>query len=185
MGGQDLPCAEHQRVSCQPGKKVTSWFDIKALPMNLARSDDGAGQADAIARILRFVDDAIASGIDARRIVLGGHSQGGAVALAATLQARVGIGACVVSSGWAMSAQRLQDCAATCAAATGGTRFLICHGDEDGTVLLECGEHVADLLRNGGCDVRFEVLVGMGHAGSKEEVELLRDFLSGVLMETY
>jgi len=141
--------------------------------MNVTRSDPGTGQRESIEKVLRLIDDAVASGIPPSRIVIGGHSQGGALALAAALQSSVPISGCIVLSGWALPSQDLARHAKSSAAASGGTRFLVCHGDEDCTVHLECGKHVAELLQQNGCIVEnsdCEVFAGLGHNGCREDV---------------
>lgn len=182
-----LPCAPMQFLS-RAGKRTTSWFDIKSLPMKVASADPGTGQRASIERVLRMIDSAVKAGIPPSRIVVGGHSQGGALALAAVLQATVPIAACVVYSGWALPSQNLGTLIASSRAVIGGTRFLVSHGDQDSTVLPECGTNVARLLEEGGCscgdtlDVR--VFRGMGHCTrgvESEEMDMLLDFFTRVL----
>merc|ERR1719461_1610573 len=127
-------------------KKMTSWFDIKRLPMTLSTPDLGTGQLEPIELVLRLIDAAMAKGIQPSRIVVGGHSQGGAIALAATLKAVVPIAGCVVFSSWVLPSQNLSAHVKSSAAVIGGTRFLVSHGEQDTTVLPECGENVANLL---------------------------------------
>merc|ERR1719242_703180 len=103
-----------------------SWFDIKRFPMILSTPDLGTGQMESIERVLGLIDAAIARGIQPSRIVVGGHSQGGAVALAATVKAVVPIAGCVVFSSWVLPSQNLSACVSSSAAISGGTHFLVC-----------------------------------------------------------
>lgn len=178
-----LPCAPLQRVSACT-KVTTSWFDVQGLPMTMGRPDPGTGQRESIDRALRYINNAVASGIPPSHIAIGGHSQGGALALAAALQSSLPVAGCVVLSGWVLPSQDLASCAASSAAASGGTRFLVCHGDKDCTVHLECGEHAAELLQKNGCVVEnshCEVFSGMGHNGCREDVlRSIQNFLNGI-----
>lgn len=126
------------------------------------------------------MDAAVAAGIAPSRIVIGGHSQGGALALATTLHAKFPVAGCVMLSGWALPSQNLAELMKSSAAASGGTEFLVVHGDQDSTVLPECGDHVAKLLQDGGCPVEHKVVEGMGHSTRgtmSEEVSMLVEFL--------
>ena len=86
--------------------------------------------------IHKLIDDAIASGVTSDKIVLGGFSQGGAMALLATYTCPHHLGGCVCFSGWpalsgadgALRAQLKRGKYAT-------TPALVCHGTADGVVL--------------------------------------------------
>jgi len=182
-----LPCAPMQFLS-RAGKPTTSWFDLKTLPMTPSTPDLGTGQSESISRVLAMIDAAVSEGIPPSRIVVGGHSQGGALALATALKAAVPIAGCVVFSGWAMPSQNLGTCVASSPAVAGGTRFFVTHGDQDSTVLPECGKNVAKLLEEGGCrrgqTLNFHVFDCMGHCTrgcDSEEVAMLLEFLTSVL----
>lgn len=182
-----LPCAPVQFLS-RALKRTTTWFDLKTLPMTPSTPDVGTGQSESINRVLAMIDAAIADGIPPSRIVVGGHSQGAALALAATLQARIPVAGCIVLSGWALPSQNLSACVRSSQAIVGSTRFFVCHGDQDSTVLPECGHNVARLLEEGGCEVgktlKFCLVPGMGHhtrGCESDEVSMVLEFLVGVL----
>jgi len=179
-----LPCAPMQFLS-RAGKNTTSWYDLKTLPMTLSTPDLGTGQSESITKVLGMIEAAVADGIPPSRIVVGGHSQGGALALAVALQATVPIAGCVVFSGWVLPAQNLSAVVGSCPAITGGTRFLVTHGDQDSTVLPECGQSVARLLEEGGCQaLDFRMVPGMGHCTGgldSEEVGMVLQFLKDTL----
>ena len=86
--------------------------------------------------IHKLIDDALASGITSDKIVLGGFSQGGAMALLASYTCPHHLGGCVCFSGWpalsgadgALRAQLKRGKYAT-------TPALVCHGTADGVVL--------------------------------------------------
>merc|ERR1719183_3054758 len=105
-----LPCAHLQRVAGS-NKATTSWFDVKGFPVTIHRADPGTGQQESIARVLSAIDDAIASGIPPSHIVIGGHSQGGALALAVALKSNVALAGCIMLAGWILPWQNLASCA--------------------------------------------------------------------------
>lgn len=58
---------------------MPSWFDIKSL--EVGGSEDEAGIKEAATQIHGMINNEIRAGIPADRIILGGFSQGGALAL--------------------------------------------------------------------------------------------------------
>ncbi|SDM18350.1 phospholipase/carboxylesterase [Franzmannia pantelleriensis] len=78
-----LPHAPRMPVTINGGMQMPAWYDI--LEMNLGRRVDEAQLRTSAARVHRLIDAEIARGIDSRRIILAGFSQGGAVAYEAAL----------------------------------------------------------------------------------------------------
>ncbi len=74
-----LPQAPTQAVTINGGWQMPSWYDI--LAMSPARAID-QGQLEASAeRVMTLIEEQRAQGIDPRRVILAGFSQGGAVVL--------------------------------------------------------------------------------------------------------
>merc|ERR1712173_178898 len=97
-----LPCAPEQPVTCNGGMVMTSWMDLLDIPITPVTDDNGKDLPESLMLIHKLIDDLVAEGISANRIVLGGFSQGGALALAATLKyPKCLAGACVLS-GWCL-----------------------------------------------------------------------------------
>lgn len=78
-----LPHAPQLPVTVNGGMTMSAWYDI--LEMNLGRRVDVEQLRASAERVHGLVDDQIADGIDSRRIVIAGFSQGGAVAYEAAL----------------------------------------------------------------------------------------------------
>ncbi|WP_431025660.1 alpha/beta hydrolase [Halomonas sp. H5] len=78
-----LPHAPRLPVTINGGMVMPAWYDI--LEMSLDRRVDEAQLLASAARVQGLIDDQIAAGIDSRRIILAGFSQGGAVAYQAAL----------------------------------------------------------------------------------------------------
>lgn len=84
------------------GEKMTSWFDIKTWPLGTAEPENPTGTAETVARIHKMLEDEEAKGIPSNRIVLGGFSQGGSVAILAGLSYPRKLGGIVAISGWGL-----------------------------------------------------------------------------------
>lgn len=78
-----LPHAPRLPVTINGGMQMPAWYDI--LEMNLGRRVDEGQLRTSAARVHQLIDAEIARGIDSRRIIVAGFSQGGAVAYEAAL----------------------------------------------------------------------------------------------------
>lgn len=77
------PTAPTIPVTLNAGFRMPSWFDLKTLDM--AGPEDEQGIRAASENIHKMIHDEIKAGIAAKHIILGGFSQGGALALYAAL----------------------------------------------------------------------------------------------------
>ena len=79
-----LPRAPRQRSSCNDGEVLTSWFDIQGLPISKKSAPHhGCSIEEALTscgRVHAAIDKLVSDGIPARNILVGGFSQGGAMA---------------------------------------------------------------------------------------------------------
>ncbi|KAF7325626.1 Delta-sterol C-methyltransferase [Mycena kentingensis (nom. inval.)] len=80
-----LPAAPRRVVQANMGMRMPAWFDIFTFDFPLevppAGNEDAEGIEASIAALEGILEDVVASGIPAERIVLGGISQGAAMAL--------------------------------------------------------------------------------------------------------
>lgn len=77
------PTAATIPVTLNAGYRMPSWFDLKTLDIN--GPEDEAGILRATENIHSLISTEIKGGIPSNRIMLGGFSQGGALALHAAL----------------------------------------------------------------------------------------------------
>ena len=169
-----FPSAPIAPVSINGGQRMTSWFDILDWPIDLAARDDREGMAASVAATLKLVDELVADGVPASRIVVGGFSQGGAVALQAGFGAQHKLGGIVCLSGWLFH----RDEFAT--GANGATPVFWGHGSQDPVVLPEQQEEGARVLRAKGAQVTAKSYP-VGHSSHPEEMSDLVAFLQDVL----
>jgi predicted esterase len=142
-------------------------MDIIRIPIRVDSPDNGHFQDESISRIHALIASEIEKGVPADRIVLGGFSQGAALALAATIKLPQKIGGCVALSGWALPNQALGDSIATSASVK--SPFLVCHGEQDFVVQFPNARRVSDLLLQGGCeDVHLKTYPALKHQWSKQ-----------------
>ncbi|RXW25428.1 hypothetical protein EST38_g458 [Candolleomyces aberdarensis] len=80
------------------GIEMPSWFNI--ISFGFTDNEDEAGMLDAARSINQLITTEVDEGLDSRRIVLGGFSQGGTMSLLTGLTGERKLGGLVVLSGW-------------------------------------------------------------------------------------
>lgn len=79
----NCPTAATIPVTLNLGFQMPSWFDIKSL--EVGGSEDEAGIKEAAHQVHGMINNEVRAGIPADRIILGGFSQGGALAVYSAL----------------------------------------------------------------------------------------------------
>jgi phospholipase/carboxylesterase len=170
-----FPRAPVRPVTINGGNRMRAWYDI--LNMDLVRREDEAGLRDAFSLVHALIDAEVARGVPANRIVLGGFSQGCAIALGAGLRYRDSLAGLVAMSGYLPLADTL---AAERAPANTGTPVFQAHGRRDGVIALPRAEATRDQLLALGQPLEWHEYP-MEHAVCMEEVQAIQAFLRRVL----
>ncbi len=106
-----LPHAPVQRVTLNMGMSMPSWFDIASLDADLMgglsedgiradRSEDQQGILSSALAVSNIITKEVDDGIDSKKIVVGGFSQGAALTLVTGLTSERRLGGLVCLSGW-------------------------------------------------------------------------------------
>jgi len=157
-----FPHAPSIPVTVNGGMRMPAWYDITAIDID--RTIDTA-QLEASADA---VDDFIARererGIDSRRIVIAGFSQGGAVAYEAALRHPEALGGLLALSTYFATEQtnRSSD-------ANKGIAVLACHGTLDPVVPETLGSTAVETLKSRGYQVDYHTYP-MQHAVDMAEI---------------
>lgn len=159
-----FPHAEVRPVTINSGYSMRAWYDIRSLTPE--GRDDEAGLTDTRARIEGYIARERVAGIDSRRILLAGFSQGGAVALHVGLRHDEPLGGILALSCYLPLRDRL---AAEAISANRDTPILMCHGSDDVVVLPAFGEVSRDALLAAGHEVEWR-LYSMGHNLSRPQI---------------
>jgi phospholipase/carboxylesterase len=170
-----FPHAEVRPVTINAGYAMRAWYDIRELTPD--GRDDEDGLTATRARIDRYVERELAGGIPAKRIVLAGFSQGGAVALHVGLRYPVPLAGIIALSGYLPLRSRL---ATELAPANRATPVLMCHGREDVVVLPTFGEQSRDVLLAAGVQVEWRQY-SMGHQLCEPEIHDIAAWLGYTL----
>ena len=170
-----FPNAPHQPVTINGGYVMPAWFDIR----HDRRDEDEAGLRRSQAAIEALLAREQARGIPAHRIVLGGFSQGCAVALLTGLRHAQRLAGVVGLSGYLPLAGTL---AAERSAANAELPVFLAHGRQDEMVALPRAEAARDALQALGYPVDWHDYP-MGHSVCLDEVRDLRQWLLRVLAD--
>jgi phospholipase/carboxylesterase len=159
-----FPHAEVRPVTVNAGYAMRAWYDIRELTPE--GRDDEAGLEATRARIEAIIQQERATGIDSRRIVLAGFSQGGALALHVGLRHAQPLAGIIALSCYLPLRDRL---VREIAEANRRVPILMCHGREDVVVLPAFGEQSRDVMLAAGLQVEWRQY-SMGHNLCRPEI---------------
>ncbi len=169
-----FPNAPLRPVTVNLGTTMRAWYDIVELG---GRTEDEEGIRESQSILETLVVRERGRGIDARRIVLAGFSQGGAIALQTGLRHPERLAGIMALSTWLPLAGML---AAERSEANADVPIFIAHGTADEMVALERAERSRDALAALGYKPEWHAYP-MGHAVCDEEVAAIGDWLARVL----
>lgn len=159
-----FPHAPIRPVSINAGLEMRAWYDI--ADQGLDRRVDENGIRESARAVQSLLDAEIAAGIDSRRIVLAGFSQGGVIAFHLGLRYGHALGGILALSTYLPLADNL---AAEAEAAQRTTPIFIAHGTLDPLVPEKLGASAAATLSTAGYDVTYRTYA-MQHAVSAAEI---------------
>lgn len=164
-----FPHAPAIPVTINAGYVMPAWYDIKA--MDLDRSVDEP-QLRASAKAIRdFVDREIERGIDSRRVIVAGFSQGGAVAYEMALSYPKPLGGLLCLSTYFATADSIE-----LADANRSLPIRIYHGTADPIVPELLGRRSNERLQALGYDTQYRTYP-MEHSVCLEEIADIAAFL--------
>ncbi len=168
-----FPNAPQQPVTINGGYVMPAWYDIRPD----RNDEDEAGLRQSQALVEAVIRREQARGIPAHRIVLGGFSQGCAMALLTGLRYPERLAGVVGMSGYLPLARQLAD---ERSAANADVPIFLAHGTQDEMVALPRATASRDALQALGYAVEWHDYP-MGHSVCMEEVQDLRHWLMRVL----
>ncbi|CDJ53214.1 hypothetical protein EBH_0055350 [Eimeria brunetti] len=179
-----LPTASTRPVTLNMGVRMTAWSDIRGLSADA--SEDKEGLMASKARIDKIIESEIKAGIDPSRILVGGFSQGGALAYLVGLTSVHKLGGIIALSTWCPLGKEIEVSSHYVQAVP---RILHCHGAQDDMVRPVYGQTSLESVRNRlidlgarpeKCheDITFKLYPGLGHSANQQELNDVKAFLS-------
>lgn len=170
-----FPHAPERPVTINGGMRMRAWYDFLSLDFH---NGENEGDIEAsIAAVTALLESEIQRGMPSERIVLGGFSQGGVIALQAGLRypkPLAGIAGLSTYLPLTSSLGHLGD------AAQQDTPILMAHGHEDPVIPFAEGERARDWLEAAGYPVVFHAY-DMPHSVCEAEIRDLRSWLLDVI----
>ncbi|MCF7751706.1 hypothetical protein KQ945_13190 [Bacillus subtilis subsp. subtilis] len=166
-----FPHAPVQPITINNGVPMRAWYDI--VSMDFRSRADAAGVAASVKALDALIDQQVAAGIPAERILLAGFSQGGAVILSAVLGRTAPIGGLIALSTYLPDPE-----AAAARRAPDGIRppVFMAHGVQDPVIPKAIAAHTAQTLKDLGFPLEWHSYP-MAHQVCAEELEALGDWL--------
>lgn len=166
-----FPHAPMRPVTLNGGMPMRAWYDIVGLSTGDRQDDVGIRASEHIVRT--YIEQQLAAGIPASRIILAGFSQGGAMTLHSGLRLSQPIGGLIALSSYVPLHEQLE------AEATPAGRqppIFIAHGDHDPVVPYAWGEGSAQGLQARGYQVEWH-RYAMAHEVCQAEITDIAAFL--------
>lgn len=167
-----FPHAPVRPVSCNGGYPMRAWYDILSLQLD-RREIDQASLLTSRALIHQLIKGQIAAGIPAERILIGGFSQGGALAYLSALTFPQRLAGIVALSTYIPSPELLRK---ELAAVQQALPIFVAHGSHDDVVAPALGKQAATLLKELGFRPAWHSYP-LGHEVSRAEIADLSSWL--------
>ncbi|XP_058796807.1 acyl-protein thioesterase 1 isoform X2 [Phymastichus coffea] len=169
------PTAPTMPVTLNTGFRMPSWFDLKSL--DASSPEDEEGIRKAAQSVHSMIQQEIAAGISSERILLGGFSQGGALALFSALTFPQPLAGVVALSTWLPLRQKFP----TEAIGNRNIPVLQCHGNCDPIVPYKWGQATATLLKQFMTHTEFKTYQKDMHICIDEELRDVKEFIEKIL----
>ena len=170
-----FPHAPVIAVTINNGMRMRAWYDIRQA--NLSERADLEGVLASQAHVDALIAREVSRGIAARRVILAGFSQGGAIALYAGVRYAERLGGVIGLSTYLVGFDRV---AAEALAANRDVPIFMAHGTLDGVVQLAWAERSRDALRAAGWDVEWHTYP-IEHSAVIDEIVVAGKFIVKVL----
>lgn len=161
-------------VTLNFGMRMNSWFDLRSLNPN--DPEDEEGIVSASKRIHQLIEEQEKQGVPHDRIILGGFSQGGALALYAAFTYPKKLAGVVALSCWLPLHQKVP----TLISETNKSLpVLQCHGDSDFVVPVQWGAMSSQVMSTflDKSHYNFKIYPNLSHSSSSAELNDVINFI--------
>ncbi|CAG9793864.1 unnamed protein product [Diatraea saccharalis] len=169
------PTASTMPVTLNAGFRMPSWFDLRTLDATAPEDEEGILRATTLVHGL--ISDEVKAGIPSNRILVGGFSQGGALALHAALTYPERLAGVMSLSCWLPRHAQFPDGVK----APLDIPIFQAHGDCDPVVPYKWGQMTASFLKTFMKNIEFNTYQGLTHSSSEAELKDMRAFIERTL----
>lgn len=168
-----FPHALMRPVTVNGGAVMRAWYDI--IEISASRSQDEAGIRHSAGKVQALIDQEVARGIPASKIILAGFSQGGAMALHVGLRYPQKLAGIMALSAYLLFPEQLQK---EFSKANADTPVFIGHGTQDPVVPFMLGQAVRSVLEAGQWPVEWHSYP-IPHSVSPAEIADIGHWMKG------
>jgi len=169
------PTAPSIPVTLNNGFVMPAWYDIRNIEEDRSSIREDLQGVENSVKVLQSLID-----IEARelkdhgksRIMIGGFSQGGAIALSALLKSSDKLAGCIALSTYIPGDQVPERDTKI------ETPVIHCHGEDDQMISIERGRKTSHALTDLVQKYEFHTYPHMGHEASQEEMDKVQEFVS-------
>ncbi|KRZ57786.1 Acyl-protein thioesterase 1 [Trichinella nativa] len=167
------PHAPIMPVSLNSGMRMHSWFDIVGIGMDATEDEDGIKHSAK--QIQNLIEEEMRIGIPSHRIILGGFSQGGALALYSSLTFNKRLAGIMSLSCWLPLHRQFSP---ENVSINKITPILQCHGEDDQLVSQAVGRATAEMLKELCSSHKIIFYPGMAHTYCSQELDDMKEFIT-------
>ena len=167
-----FPDAPFRPVSLNGGRMMRAWYDIPG-DISPDAPQDEEGIVESARLVSMLVEHESERGIDSRKIILAGFSQGGSIALYAGLKSGHHLGGIVALSTWLPLSDHFQEPGRE---PVHVTSIFMAHGKEDTVVPVAFARASREHLLKLCPDIEWNIYP-MGHCVSSPEILAIREWL--------
>jgi len=168
------PTASMLPVTINGGALMPAWYDITSLDENSKQRGEEAGVLESVKYLVNVVNGEMRYNIPPEKVIIGGFSQGGAVALRTALTSGLQFGGCIGLSCYLPGDIDNIDVPDT---PNINTPIFQAHGDSDEVVTYSRGVKTSKILEKHFSNHKLITYKGMGHEGTLEELDAVRKFI--------
>lgn len=171
-----FPHAPMMPVTINQGFVMRAWYDIKSA--EISSHPDEANIRSSAELVNTMVDEQIASGIEANRIILAGFSQGGAIVLQAGLRQTHALAGIMALSTYLPLPEKLAD---EKTEANQNIPIFLAHGAIDQVIPVELAYATRGQLEKAGYKPEWHEYEHMPHSVSLDEINHISAWLQKIL----
>ena len=170
-----FPNAPIRPVTINLNQSMPAWFDIYSLDKK--GPEDEKGILESVDRVKEIISEELKRGIEPNRIIVGGFSQGGAVAVYSALTSEMRLGGILMLSSYLPLASKFPEAIKM----DKQTPLFQCHGDTDIVIHLKIGQLSPERLKAWLPNSKFRLYKELGHSSCLEEMQDVQKWISEML----
>ncbi|KAK6182263.1 hypothetical protein SNE40_009983 [Patella caerulea] len=171
-----IPTAPERPYSLYGGELSNVWFDRVDIAQDVPETESVSTICQELEPI---VNDLVENGTPKNKIIIGGFSMGGCLAMHMAYRFHPQVAGCFVLSGFLNTGSAVYDSVKK--STNEMPPLFYCHGQADPLVKYEWGEKTCNQLKSLGVTTNFNSFPKLSHELDKKELHMLRDWIAKII----